>query len=91
MVECGLLIAMASLVELGLQAHGLQSLWHMGCVAPRHVASSRTRDSKPMSPALAGGFLTTGPPGKSKDNVSVDLMYPGRSHQTTHQMLHTAS
>ena len=37
-----------------------------------------------------GGFLTTGPLGKSKDNVSVDLIYPGRSHQTPHQMLHTA-
>ena len=30
----------------------------------RHVRSSQTR-IKPVSPALAGGFLTTGAPGKS--------------------------
>ena len=35
-----------------------QELWLTGLVAPWHVASS-------MSPALADGFLTTGPPGKS--------------------------
>ena len=47
----GLLVGMASLVEhkLGL---------------PRHVGFSR-RTIEPVSPALAGGFLTTGPPGKS--------------------------
>ena len=36
----------------------------MGLVAQRHVESSRTRDQT-VSPALAGGFLTGGPPGKS--------------------------
>ena len=36
----------------------------MGLVAQRHVESSRTRDQT-VSPALAGGFLTTRPPGKS--------------------------
>ena len=36
----------------------------MGLVAPWHVGSSRTRD-RTCVPALAGGFLTTAPPGKS--------------------------
>ena len=39
-----LLIVVASLVEHGLQAHGLQQLWCMGLVALQHVGSSRTRD-----------------------------------------------
>ena len=42
-----------------------QQLWHTGLVAPRHVGSSRTNTLEPMFPALAGGFLTTAPPGKS--------------------------
>ena len=41
-----------------------QQLWCTGLVAPRHVGSSHTR-VEPVSPALAGGFLTTAPPGKS--------------------------
>ena len=36
----------------------------MGLVAPRHVSSSQT-GLEPMSPALAGRFLTTAPPRKS--------------------------
>ena len=73
----GLLIAVASLVaEHGLQVRGLQQLWLSGSraqaqqlwctglVVPRHVVSSRP-GIEPMSPALAGGFLTTVPPGKS--------------------------
>ena len=40
----------------GSRAHRLQYLWHTGLAAPWHVA---------MSPALAGGLLTTGPLGKS--------------------------
>ena len=40
-----LLIAVASLVgEHRLQACGLQQLWPMSLVAPRHVGSSSTRD-----------------------------------------------
>ena len=55
-VVCRLLTAVASLVaEHGLQARGLQQLWHTGSraqarqlrctglVAPRHVGSSQTR------------------------------------------------
>ena len=37
--------------------------WFTGLVALQHVGSSQTRDEL-MSPAVAGGFLTTGPPGK---------------------------
>ena len=48
-----LLIAVASLIA---------ELWRTGLVAPQHVESSWTR-VKPVSPALAGGFLTTGLPG----------------------------
>ena len=49
----------------GSREHGLQELWHTDLVAWRHVRSSRP-GIKPVSPALTGGFLTTGPPGKSK-------------------------
>ena len=59
----GLLIAVASLVvEHGLQARGLQQFCPRGLVAPRHVGSSRL-GLEPVSPALAGAFLTTVPPG----------------------------
>ena len=40
-----------------------QKLWCTGLVTPQHVGSTLT-GIKPMSPVLAGGFLTTGPPGK---------------------------
>ena len=40
------------------------SAWHMGSVALWHMESFWT-EIKPVSSALAGGFLTTGPPGKS--------------------------
>ena len=40
-----------------------------GLVAPWHVGSSGT-GIEPVSPALAGGFLTTGPPGKSNTDVN---------------------
>ena len=56
----GLLTVVASLVEvLSVQ---VQELWCRGLVAPWHVGSSWT-GIEPVSPALAGGFLTTGPPG----------------------------
>ena len=42
-------------------------MWRIGLVAPWHVGSSWTRDRtrEPVSPALAGGFLTAAPPRKS--------------------------
>ena len=74
----GLLIAVASLVsEHRLQARGLSSCvsWALEC---RRLSSCGSRAQllcgmwdlsgpglEPMSPALAGGFLTTAPPGKS--------------------------
>ena len=42
----------------------VQYLWCTGLAAPWHVGSSPTR-IKPMSSALADGFVTTEPPGKS--------------------------
>ena len=57
----GLLVAAASLMQS--TGSGAQELWHMGLVAPQHVASSQIRD-QPVSAALAGVFLSAGPPGK---------------------------
>ena len=64
-------------VELGLQACRLQSLrlsdssaqaqqlGRTGLVAPRHVGSSHMGPGiEPMSPTLAGRFLSTEPPAK---------------------------
>ena len=55
------------LVDPRVQA---QQLWCMGPVAPPHVGSSWTRD-RPMSPALAGGSLTTAPTGKPDHMVFI--------------------
>ena len=46
------------------RARRFQYLWCSGLVAPRCMKSSQTMDQT-ESPALAGGFLTTGPPRKS--------------------------
>ena len=43
----------------------LSQLWHAGLVAPRHVGGLPGLVVKALSPALAGGFFTTGPSGKS--------------------------
>ena len=40
----------------------------MGIVAPWHVESLRP-EMEPLFPAMAGGFLSTGPPGKSSAYV----------------------
>ena len=45
-----------------MAACGLQSLWCTGLIAPRNLPRPGI---EPMSPALAGRFLTTGPPWKS--------------------------
>ena len=62
---CGLLVVVASLVaEHGLQVRGLSS-----CVAQAWwlpgMWNLRGPGIKPVSPALADRFLTTGPPGES--------------------------
>ena len=48
----------------GHSAHGLQQLWNMVLVAACLCNLPRL-EIKPVSPALAGEFLTTGPPEKS--------------------------
>ena len=42
-------------------------MWYMDSVAPQHVGSwfLAWGLNEPVSPALTGGFLTTGPPEKS--------------------------
>ena len=59
--------------EHGLQAHGLQQLQHaasvvvalgLGCCSARGIFPDQ--GWKRMSPILAGGFLSTAPPGKSQ-------------------------
>ena len=47
-----------------------QYLRHIGLVVLRHEGSSRTRHRTHVPPALAGGSVTTGPPGKPHDNFS---------------------
>ena len=54
--------AVGSLAEHGLEAHGFSSCC-TGLDALQHVGSSQTRDQT-SDLALAGVFLTTGPPGK---------------------------
>ena len=43
-------------------------LWRAGLAAPQHVGILVPRPGiEPASPALEGGFFTTGPPGKSQE------------------------
>ena len=74
-VMCGLLTVVASPVAGdGFQGTGAQELWHTGLVSLRHEEYAQTRDGTCVSPALAGGFLTTGPPGKfPKSNFNLYL------------------
>ena len=53
-----------SLQSTGCRAHGLQELWHVALAAPC-MWNIPGLGIKPVFPALAGGFLTIGPPGKS--------------------------
>ena len=55
----GLLLEVAPLVQHRSEGHS----WRTGLVALQHVGSSQT-GMEPMSPALAGKFCTTEPPGK---------------------------
>lgn len=71
----GLLTAGASLA--GEQSWA-QELWRAGLGALLHAESSWTRDQTCV-PSLAGGFSTTGPPGKplvilSKEKLSILLL-----------------
>ena len=53
----------ALVAEHRLKSPLLQQLQYMDLVALRHVESPQIRD-RTYAPALAGGFLTIGPPGK---------------------------
>ena len=71
-VMLGLLMAVASLsVERGLSTCGSQALEHRlsSCGAQAHLCCHLCDlpgpGVEPVSPALAGGFLTTEPPGKA--------------------------
>ena len=70
----GFLAALASLVAEHrlpahrLPAHRLQQLWDPGLVLHGSWSFPGPR-IKPTSPALAGGFLSTVPPGKSPNQV----------------------
>ena len=67
----GLPIAVASVAaEHGLRAHGLGRRGRKGLAALQHAGSSGTR-IKPLSPALAGGFFTTEPPGTPQDQLFI--------------------
>ena len=74
MVVHGLLVVVASLVaEYRLWVFGLQYLQHLGSVVVVHGLSCSERDMwklprpgiEPMSPTLAGRFVSTVPPGKA--------------------------
>ena len=57
----------------------LQCWWRTGLFALRRVESSPARD-RAVSPALAGGFFTTGPPGKSQNALLKDPLTPRPHH-----------
>ena len=56
----------ASLVEHGLSSH------HPRAQLPRNMWNLPGPGIEPVSPALAGRFLTTGPPGKSSQHIFKD-------------------
>ena len=54
------------LLTTGSRARGLQYLWCVGLAALQHVGSHFSDQGiDPMSTALAGRFLTPGPPGQA--------------------------
>ena len=56
---------MLLLQSVDSQARRLQLQHTEELVVPQHVESSQMRDQTHVPASLAGGFLTTGPPGKS--------------------------
>ena len=64
-VACGLLTAVASLVEHGLQGMCGLSSWGGMAYLPRGMWNLPRPGINPMSSVLTVGFLTSGPPGKS--------------------------
>ena len=47
-----------------------------GLILPWHMGDLLGPGIKSMSPALAGGFFTTEPPGKAKDFVAIVVVDP---------------
>lgn len=63
---CELLVAAASLVvECWALGHMRFSIVARGHSCPRQVEFSLIKDPTHVPPAVTGGFLSTGPPGKS--------------------------
>ena len=70
--SCGAWVLSPLVVARGLQACGLCSLWHTGCLVEVRGLSCPSACGilvpwpgiEPASPELKGGFFTTGPPGK---------------------------
>ena len=66
--SCGVLVShCGGFSYSGAQALGHKgfSSWGAGASLPRGLWNLPRPEMEAMSPALAGGFLTTGPPGKS--------------------------
>ena len=78
----GLLVTVASLVEHGLQATQALQLWRMGLAAPKYGNLPRP-GVEAISPALAGGSFTTGPPEKP----SCFILSSNHLFISTHNML----
>ena len=83
----GPFIVAASLAEQGLQTHRLSSCgsWAQSL---RSIWDLPRPGLEPVSPALAGGFSTTAPPGKPRTSV---LNHYVISPQSTHHPLHQAT
>ena len=76
-VACGLFIAVASpAVGHGLESTSSAAVAH-GPGALRRVGSSQARD-RPVTPALAGGFLTTELPGKPHSRTFLNTENKGK-------------
>ena len=59
--------AMSCLWHAGSFVAALDQLWHLGLLAPRHAGFKFPEQGiKPVSLALHGVFLITGPPGKAQ-------------------------
>ena len=63
-----------------------QKLQREGLAAPFHVGSVSQQGIEPASPAVQGGFLTTGPSGKSQkyENFKLNIKQNGK-HDTLPQ------
>ena len=75
---CGVWLLSAGVRSCGARTELLHGMWNL----PRS-------GTEPMSPALAGRFLTTGPPGKSKREIfkeRISQLYMGNLGEVKGQM-----